>query len=152
MPPLWLLPLRMIGMGNPVVFCLFAAALFDDDFRPSWRHALAWLAMVAFGSLLSLDRRCAGALGLQRVGLVCNALGVWYALAGRSLDLVEERRRLRAVLVVLLAFYSAAIIAIRERFRPAAAGRSSYLANGTGCWRSHWCSRSCCCPSAAKAR
>ena len=30
-PSYWLLPARVVAMGNPVVFCLFAAALFDDD-------------------------------------------------------------------------------------------------------------------------
>ncbi len=45
-----------------------------------------------------------------RSGLAFNALGVWYVLAGRAFDLVEERRRLRAVLVILVALYSAANI------------------------------------------
>jgi len=40
-PSPWLWPVRVIAMGNPVVFWLFAASLFDDDFRPSWLHALA---------------------------------------------------------------------------------------------------------------
>ena len=29
----WLWPVRIVAMGNPVVFWLFAASLFDDDFR-----------------------------------------------------------------------------------------------------------------------
>ena len=33
--PFWLQPVRVVAMGNPLVFCLFAAALFDDD---SSRH------------------------------------------------------------------------------------------------------------------
>jgi AraC-like DNA-binding protein len=109
-PSAWLLPLRIVGIGNPVVFCLFAAALFDDDFKPSWLQAVAWLAMVAFGILnlsigvASMRWICSG------LGLACNVLAVWYVLAERSLDLVEERRRLRAVLIVVVAFYSAAII------------------------------------------
>ena len=110
-PPLPLLPLRMLGMGNPLVFCLFAASLFDDDFRPSWRHALAWLAMVAFGLVACIWMDATPARwAFSALGLACNALGVWYVLAGRTIDLVEERRRLRAALVVLLAVYSVAVI------------------------------------------
>ncbi len=109
-PSVYLLPLLVAAIGNPVVFCLFAAAVFDDEFRPSWWHALAWLAVVAFG-LFSLWSQFPGArLVCGAIGLACNAIGVWYVLAGRSLDLVEERRRLRAALVVLVALYSAVTI------------------------------------------
>jgi AraC-like DNA-binding protein len=132
-PPLWLLPLRMMGMGNPLVFCLFAAALFDDDFKPSWLHAVAWLAMVAFGvvSCLLIDAAPAR-LAFSILGLACNALAVWYVLAGRALDLVEARRRLRAVLVVVLALYSAAIIASEIALPAGSGGPNLYLANSIG--------------------
>jgi AraC-like DNA-binding protein len=106
----WLLPLRFISMGNPVVFCLFAAALFDDDFKPSWWHALAWLAMLAFGASCLWAGTAPARIGFSAVGLACNALAAWYALAERSVDLVEERRRLRNVLIVAVALYSTVII------------------------------------------
>ena len=131
-PSHWLMPLRVIAIGNPVVFCLFAAALFDDDFRPSWRHAAAWLAVVAFGifslwSGVALARwTCSG------LGLAFNALGVWYVLAGRAFDLVEERRRLRAVLVILVAVYSAAIITSEIAWPSGSGGPALYLANSIG--------------------
>jgi AraC-like DNA-binding protein len=131
-PPSWLLPLRLIGMGNPVVFCLFAATLFDDDFKPSWLHAVAWLSMVALGIFCLWIGVTAARWGFSGLGLACNALGVWYALAGRALDLVEERRKLRAVLVVLVALYSAAIIA-SEIALPAGNGWPTlFLTNGIG--------------------
>ena len=132
-PPLWLLPLRMIGMGNPLVFCLFAAALFDDDFKPSWLHAVAWLTMVALGLVACIWIDAAPARwAFSALGLACNALGVWYVLSGRALDLVEERRRLRAVLVVLLALYSAAIIATEIALPAGSGGPILYLGNGIG--------------------
>jgi AraC-like DNA-binding protein len=128
----WLLPLRIIGMGNPVVFCLFAAALFDDDFKPSWWHAAAWLALVAFG----LSSLWIGAPQARWVcsglGLAFNAIGVWYVLAGRAFDLVEERRRLRAVLVILVAIYSAAIITSEVSWPSGSGGPTLYLANSIG--------------------
>jgi len=131
-PSYWLLPLRIVAIGNPVVFCLFAATMFDDDFKPSWLHALAWLSLVAFGifgllgGVPQVRWICSG------LGLLCNAIGVWYVLAGRTLDLVEERRRLRAVLVILIALYSVAII-ISEIALPARGGVPAlYLVNGIG--------------------
>ena len=132
-PPLWLLPLRMMGMGNPLVFCLFAATLFDDDFKPSWLHAVAWLTMVAFGLVACLWIDAAPARwAFSALGLTCNAIGVWYVLAERALDLVEERRRLRGVLVVLLALYSAAIIATEIALPAGSGGPMLYLANAIG--------------------
>jgi AraC-like DNA-binding protein len=53
-------------------------------------------------------------------------------LAGRALDLVEERRRLRAVLVVLVALYSAVIIASEMAWPRGSVGPMLYLANGAG--------------------
>jgi AraC-like DNA-binding protein len=131
-PPSWLLPLRVVGMGNPLVFCLFAAALFDDDFKPSWWHAVAWLALVGLGlsspwiGVPQARWVCSG------LGLAFNALGVWYVLAGRAFDLVEERRRLRAVLVILVALYSAAIITSEIAWPSGSGGPALYLANSIG--------------------
>jgi AraC-like DNA-binding protein len=109
--PAWLLPAKVVAMGNPLIFCLFAAALFDDDFKPSWWHALAWFAVVAVGASCFWVGTPAARIGFSAVGLACNAVGAWYALAERSVDLVEQRRRLRTVLVVAIAFYATAIIA-----------------------------------------
>jgi AraC-like DNA-binding protein len=132
-PPLSLLPLRMLGMGNPLVFCLFAASLFEDDFKPSWWHALAWLAMVAFGLAACLWIDAAPARwAFSALELACNALGVWYVLAGRTIDLVEERRRLRAALVVLLAIYSVAVITTEITLPAGSGGPILFLANGIG--------------------
>lgn len=131
-PSYWLLLPRVVAMGNPVVFLLFAAALFDDEFKPSWLHVVAWLLLVAFGifGLLSeapqLRWICSG------LGLACNAIGVWYVLAGRSLDLVEERRRLRAVMVIVVALYSALIIASEVALPGGSRGPALYLGNSVG--------------------
>jgi hypothetical protein len=47
----WVIPLRLIGIGTPAVFWLWAAACFDDEFRPSWSKILPWVALVALGAL-----------------------------------------------------------------------------------------------------
>jgi AraC-like DNA-binding protein len=131
-PPSWLLPLQVIAMGNPVVFFLFAATLFDDDFKPSWLHGLGWLFMVALGISCLWIGVTPARWTFSGLGLACNALGVWYVLAGRALDLVEARRRLRAVLVILVALYSAAIIASELALPAGSGGPMLYLANGGG--------------------
>jgi AraC-like DNA-binding protein len=110
-PSPWLLPPRFVAMGNPVVFCLFAAALFDDDFKPSWWLALVWLAMLVLGGSCLWAGTAPARIGFCIVGLACNAIAAWYALAERSVDLVEERRKLRSVLIVVVALYSTVIIA-----------------------------------------
>jgi AraC-like DNA-binding protein len=104
------LPLQIIAIGNPVTFCLFAAAVFDDDFKPSRVHALAWLAVVALGVFCLWSANPLARYVLSAAALVFNAIGVWYVLAERSSDLVEERRRLRAALIVVVAIYSVIII------------------------------------------
>jgi AraC-like DNA-binding protein len=130
--PLSLLPVRLVAMGNPVVFCLFAAALFDDDFKPSWWHALAWLAVVAVGASCFWIGTPVARIGFSTVGLACNAVGAWYALAERSVDLVEQRRRLRSVLVAVVAFYATAIIATEILFPYGSGGPALGIAVSAG--------------------
>lgn len=131
-PSPWLWPVRVIAMGNPVVFWLFAASLFDDDFRPSWLHALAWLSLVAIG-ILGLSTGMPQLRWIcSALGLACNVIGVWYVLAGRATDLVEERRRLRAVLVIVVALYSVAIIISEIALPASSAGPMLYLFNSVG--------------------
>jgi hypothetical protein len=75
-PSYWLWPARIVAMGNPVIFCLFAAALFDDDFKPSWLHAVAWLSLVAFGIFALWSGVPQARWICSGLGLVCNAIGV----------------------------------------------------------------------------
>jgi AraC-like DNA-binding protein len=131
LPP-WLLPPRFIAMGNPVVFCLFAAALFDDDFKPSWWHALVWLAVLALGASCIWVGTAPARIGFSTVGLACNALAAWYALAERSVDLVEERRRLRNVLIVVIALYSTVIITSEVVFPNGSGGAALSLGISAG--------------------
>jgi len=131
-PSPWLLPLRLVAIGNPVVFCLFAATLFDDDFRPSWPHGLAWLVVVGFGIFSMWSGAPFARWICSALGLACNAIGVWYVLAGRSLDLVEERRKLRSVMVIVIALYSALIIASEIALPGGSGGPLLFLANGLG--------------------
>lgn len=100
-------PLIGLAVGNAVLFWLFSAALFDDEFRWRRRHALAWGAAALIGALqcpvvlhlppgpwLPLLR-----VALRLVPLVCAAAALWVALRHWRSDLVESRRRLRLLLV-----------------------------------------------------
>ena len=131
-PQPWMLPLRFVAMGNPLVFCLFAAALFDDDFRPSWWLALVWLAMLALGASCLWAGTAPARIGFSIVGLACNAIAAWYALAERSVDLVEERRKLRSVLIVAIALYATLIIASELVFPNGSGGGTLALGISAG--------------------
>ncbi len=128
----WLVPFRVVSMATTVMFWLWSRAIFDDDFRPSWRHAAIWLgvAAVSLGCLMHPRARLFLALDLVSLGFV--GLGVWEALSGRGADLVEGRRRLRPLLA-LGAALSAGIVVLAELFwHGAVAAPPGSLINAAG--------------------
>jgi AraC-like DNA-binding protein len=109
---LGLLPLRLLSLGSPAMFWLFAKAAFDDDFVRSWRDAPPWLATVAIGftcARFQLSGTCILYHGIQ---LVFVALAIREAVTGSTGDLIEERRRFRVVLVLSSAIFIAAVIVL----------------------------------------
>ena len=115
-------PLIAVAVGNAVMFALFSAALFDDGFR--WRawHGAAWLLAAAIGAAqcpavvgLPDDHvlRTALRLALRLIPLLAIAAAVWMALRHWRADLVEARRRLRAVLVTAGIVYTLVQLAAR---------------------------------------
>jgi AraC-like DNA-binding protein len=107
---LWLVPLRVAAFGNSAVFWLLAAALFDDEFAPSWQHAAGWLALVALGLLGvygSFGNR--PFLAHNGLSLLLIFLALRQVLAGRAMDLVEGRRRFRVIFVVSVGLFSVTI-------------------------------------------
>ena len=121
-PLAWQAPLVGLAVGNALLFWLFASQLFDDEFRARPRHALAWAAAVLLGVLNTLGATpgcpasplsCAG-LGLQRLlPLFCAAAVVLGALRHWPQDLMEDRRRLRALVAFGGAAYSLLTISMR---------------------------------------
>ena len=115
----WHAPLLAPCLGNPVVFWLFAAALFDDDFKPRWPHLLLWAGLVGFGFGHVLAVGPGGgtagrltAYGLNGLSLAFALLALRRALAGWSDDLVQGRRRLRAAFVAVTGLYMLVILAV----------------------------------------
>jgi AraC-like DNA-binding protein len=109
---LWLLPLRLLAFGNPAVFWIVSSALFDDDFVIGWPQGVAWLSLVGLG-LWAVYGAAAGVrpfLPVNLLSLVCVLLALSPALAGRSGDLVEARRRFRLVFVLAVALFTSAVI------------------------------------------
>src|SRR5882672_2517301 len=86
---------------------LFATASFNDDFRPSWRHGLPWLASIGLGAWCVFGGQKLACLVFDLLSLLFVALAIWHALAGRAIDLVEGRRRFRVTLIVSAALYTA---------------------------------------------
>ena len=111
----WLHPLQLLAIGIPALFWIWTGAVFVDDFRPSWRDALAWAVLpllAAFG--LYVKRPWIGTAENILI-LTFILLAAWRTLAGLRDDLLERRRRLRPLLVVLAVLYDAGLV-LRDLF------------------------------------
>src|SRR5215475_3885377 len=49
--------LLVVSLGLPALFWTSAAAIFDDDFKPSWQGVLAWIGLVVVGLWSILGRQ-----------------------------------------------------------------------------------------------
>lgn len=105
----WMYPFNVFMFGSPAILWLLAAVMFDDEFVPSGRHAITWVALVALG-FLGVIHGGAGFLPFNVLRLLCVLLALWSALAGRAEDLVEPRRQMRVIFVVVVALFNAVII------------------------------------------
>jgi AraC-like DNA-binding protein len=125
-PALWRAPLVGVAMGNSALFWLFARSLCDDDFRPTARHLAVWAAVVAAGTLnlAWLGPWCwsgaapAWASWLSQavfgLPLLFGLLGVGAAAQHWRDDLVEQRRWLRAFIVVGGSLYTLGMVLARR--------------------------------------
>ncbi|MCC8938691.1 helix-turn-helix transcriptional regulator [Bradyrhizobium sp. Arg68] len=108
----WRCLVHLVGAGAPVAFWLTMGAIFTDEFRPRWYHALAWLVFIMLGVLETLGRPTYTSAALHSaLLLLCLLLGIWHVLAGRATDLVEGRRRLRVWYAVAIALYTVLSVA-----------------------------------------
>ena len=119
----WQMPLIAVSVANAVLFWVFVRALFDDDFRPGWRHAAAWAAVAGLTALNCLigppgpagPAPWASVLwGLQRLATAGFALlAAAAALQHWRNDLVEGRRQLRLFIVTAGVAYTLGMLAAR---------------------------------------
>ena len=113
----WLWPLQLLAMGAPALLWIWAGAVFVDDFRPTWRAALAWAFLPALAAFdLHARRPWIGATE-SILALLFVLLAAWRILSGLRDDLLERRRRLRPLLAILAVLYSAGQI-LRDIFYP----------------------------------
>jgi len=98
--PPWLIPIRLMSMATPAVFLHWAAASFDDFYRPRWWRWLPFAAMLAIAAWAILSDGWLAYRVARIAALALVAAGIWQTLAGREADLVESRRRLRLVLAI----------------------------------------------------
>ncbi|MFZ6759407.1 helix-turn-helix domain-containing protein [Undibacterium sp. Ji50W] len=120
MPRLWQAPLVAVSVANAVLFWIFVQALFDDDFVLRPLHATLWLAVAALSGLnCAVVAGSASILtpllmGAQRgIPLLFAALAALAAARQWRTDLVEQRRRLRAFIVITGIAYTVALLAAR---------------------------------------
>jgi AraC-like DNA-binding protein len=128
----WRVPIHVASCGTPAAFWIATGAFFVDEFRARWYHALAWLALVVLGAVEMFSRSIYVDAGHSALSLFCILLGIWHALAGRATDLVEGRRRLRVLLAVATALYTALIIASDWLWPGGLSAASLSLANAAG--------------------
>jgi AraC-like DNA-binding protein len=121
----WRMPIHIVSSSAPAMFWIVTAALFNDEFRIRWYHALAGLglAVLAWREMFGWPRAIVTAYDALALLLVLFA--IWHALAGRSTDLVEWRRRLRVEYAVCVAVYITVII-VSQWFWPGYLGRAPY--------------------------
>jgi len=106
----WLWLLQLVAMGGPAMLWIWVGAGFVDDFRPSWRDALAWAVLPVVGAFGFFVWRPWIGTAEDALALVFILLAAWRALAGLRGDLVERRRRLRPVLAILAVFYAGGVL------------------------------------------
>jgi AraC-like DNA-binding protein len=104
-------PVHILAAGTIAAFWVAMGAIFDDAFRLRWYHALAWVALLSFGATDMIRHPMSVNVARTILSIALAALGVWYALGGRTADLVEGRRRLRIWYAVVTALYTALTIA-----------------------------------------
>jgi AraC-like DNA-binding protein len=113
---LWYAPIVALCSGNTAVFWLFARALFDDGFEHRWWHAGVWVVLAGSGLLRFFVLAPAGSPLSETLGIALSfaslgfaVLAVFQTVSGWQMDLIEGRRRLRALVVGGVAGYIAII-------------------------------------------
>jgi AraC-like DNA-binding protein len=110
--PGWRLPIHAVTCGTPAAFWIMMGAVFTDEFRARWYHAVAWVMLAALGTAeMTGHATFVSAVAHSALSMFFLLLGIWHALAGRANDLVEGRRRLRILFALVTALYTVLIVA-----------------------------------------
>jgi AraC-like DNA-binding protein len=126
------IPIHFLSSGTPAAFWIAMGAIFVDEFRPRWYHALAWLALVALSAVAMFRHPMSIDVARTALSVSLMLLGVWQALAGRATDLVEGRRRLRVWYAIVTALYGVLIVATEWLWPGGLSAAPLSLANAIG--------------------
>lgn len=119
----------IVSAGVPAAFWIAMGAMFTDEFRPRWYHAIGWLVLVV---LALMDQfRHPMEVDVARTGLSVAflLLGAWHALSGRGVDLMEGRRRFRIWYAAVTVLYALIAIALDWLWPGGLSSASVSLAN-----------------------
>jgi AraC-like DNA-binding protein len=112
----WRLPVLALCIANPMMFWLFARHLFEDGFQPKWLHWAAYLgyALAGLAIVVSAQGPFAANRSAFYVLLTIGTLGfgiaaAWTLWRGHGDDLVEQRRRVRPIMMGGAVLYVLAI-------------------------------------------
>jgi AraC-like DNA-binding protein len=105
-PAGWTWPLALISMGGPALLWIWAGTVFVDDFRPTWRAALAWAVLPALGVFEFLAWQPWMRPAHQLIAAAFIVTAAWRIIVGLQGDLVEQRRRLRPLWAGAAILYS----------------------------------------------
>jgi AraC-like DNA-binding protein len=125
----WLRPLQLLATGTSALLWIWSGAVFVDDFRASWRDAVAWAVLPVMGAIGLVVWRPWMETADYAVALLFVLLAAWRTVAGMRGDLVERRRRLRPVLAGLAVLYAAGILLMNllGGAKPAGSQSSSHI-------------------------
>jgi hypothetical protein len=80
--PAWLWPLQLIAVGTAALLWIWTGAVFVDDYRPSWRDAVAWALLPAIDAYgLYAWRPWIGTVE-KALALLFILLAAWRIVAG----------------------------------------------------------------------
>ncbi|MRW94819.1 helix-turn-helix domain-containing protein [Duganella sp. FT80W] len=113
LPRWWQAPFVAISVGNAVLFYLLVRVLLDDDFILRPVHGVAWGAALLVSVVNCLAYSWPTLLVVRLIPLLCAVLAAAAALRHWRVDLVEQRRTLRAVIVIGGIVYSVVTLALR---------------------------------------
>lgn len=120
-------------MVAPWLLWLFAAALFDDTFRPRPMHASALVLLTAAGLWAWTGTDPAQSmLPFRLLSFACLVGALIQAVAGRKTDLLASRRRFRMLLASGITTYALIVVTVETHQRgeamPDAVGAAHALA------------------------
>jgi AraC-like DNA-binding protein len=119
-----------ISLGAAPLFWLFSRAVFEDGFRLRAWHGVLWAAVAVFGATFCVWSRSLPAFVVMRaIPLVFALLGLAAVVGPWRVDLVEKRRRWRALVVGGGSVYAVAMVGLRLAGGDAGLSDASALAD-----------------------